>query len=58
MTENPITRSELREELRHYATEASLAKMEVRLVKWLFAIVTAAIALAATFTSIALSVLG
>ena len=28
--EQPITRSELREELRHYASKADLAQMETR----------------------------
>ena len=32
-TEHPITRSELREELRHYATKEDLANLEVRLTR-------------------------
>ena len=43
--ESPITRSELREELQHYATKADIAEvkadmaqMETRLVKWLVGI--------------------
>ena len=32
--EQPITRSELREELRHYASKADLAQMETRLTRW------------------------
>ena len=31
--EEPITRSELREELRHYATKEDLSKLEVRLAQ-------------------------
>jgi len=31
--EHPITRSELREELRHYATKEDLANLEVRLTR-------------------------
>ena len=31
--EHPITRSELREELKHYATKEDLAKLETRLIK-------------------------
>ena len=33
--EQPITRSELREELRHYASKADLAQMETRLTRWM-----------------------
>ncbi len=31
--EHPITRSELREELRHYATKEDLANLEIRLTR-------------------------
>lgn len=31
--ERPITRTELREELRHYATKADLAELETRMVE-------------------------
>ncbi len=31
--EQPITRSELREELRHYASKADLSQLEVRLAQ-------------------------
>ena len=34
-TEHPITRSELRQELEHYATKEDLAKLETRLIKWI-----------------------
>ena len=33
--EHPVTRTELREELRHYATKADLANLETRLIKWM-----------------------
>ncbi len=33
--EQPITRTELREELRHYATKKDLAELETKLVKWI-----------------------
>ena len=35
ITEHPITRSELRQELEHYATKEDLAKIETRLIKWI-----------------------
>ena len=41
--EHPITRSELREELKHYATKEDLAKLETRLIKWMVAQLLAAI---------------
>lgn len=50
-SQQPITRSELREELQHYATKADMARMETRLVKWMVGIMFGAAALS---TSIAL----
>ena len=53
--ESPITRSELREELQHYATKADIAEvkadmaqMETRLVKWLVGLMFGAAALSAS----------
>ena len=53
--EQPITRSELREELQHYATKADIAEvradmaqMEARLVKWLVGLMFGAAALSAS----------
>ena len=46
--EQPITRSELREELRHYATKADLAQLETRLIKWMVATVLGGMGVAAT----------
>ena len=46
--ESPITRSELREELQHYATKADMAQMETRLVKWMVGIMFGAAALSAS----------
>ena len=53
--EQPITRSELREELQHYATKADIAEvradmaqMETRLVKWMVGMMFGAAALAAS----------
>ena len=42
-TEHPITRSELRQELQHYATKEDLAKLETRLIKWIVGQMIAAI---------------
>ncbi len=47
--EHPITRAELREELRHYASKEDLANMETRLVKWMVGMMFAAVALASSF---------
>ncbi len=41
--EQPITRSELREELRHYATKSDLSELETRLIKWMVGQMIAAI---------------
>ncbi len=53
--EKPITRSELRDELRHYATSSDLAQlradmsaMETRLVKWMIGVMFGGAALAAS----------
>ena len=43
MVEHPITRSELREELKHYATKEDFAKLETRLIKWMVTQLLAAI---------------
>ena len=56
--EQPITRTELREELRHYATKADLGELrvelhqiETRLIKWMVGLMVASSAVA---TSLAL----
>lgn len=46
--EHPITRSELREELQHYATKADLANLETRLIKWMVGQLVAAIMIASS----------
>ena len=58
MTEQPITRNDLRDELRHYATKADLASMEAKLVKWLTGIAIAAVAAAASVTALVLNLSG
>ena len=47
----PVTRSELREELRHYATKADLAELETRLVKWMVGMVLGGMVAAAAVAS-------
>ena len=46
--EHPITRSELRKELEHYATKEDLAKLETRLIKWMVGQMMAAIVAASS----------
>ncbi len=46
--EHPITRSELREELQHYATKADLAELETRLVKWMIGMMVGSVAVASS----------
>ena len=46
--EQPITRTELREELRHYATKADLSELETRLIKWMVGQMIAATVIASS----------
>ena len=41
--EHPVTRTELREELRHFATKADLANLETRLIKWMVGVMVSAV---------------
>ena len=54
----PITRSELREELRHYATKEDLAAMETRMVKWMVGMMMGGMAIAAAIASVITNLLG
>ena len=51
----PVTRSELREELQntlqHYATKADLAELETRLVKWMVGLALGGMVAAAAVAS-------
>ena len=58
MAEQPITRSELREELKHYATKADLSALEIRLIKWLIGTTLVAVVAAASITTAVLNALG
>ena len=62
--ERPITRTELREELRHYATKADLAQLEVRmanmearLIRWMVGMMFGGMAAAAAIASLVATVL-
>ena len=59
--EHPITRSELREELREYATKvdvrAAIAELETRMVKWMASITLAGLTAAVGLTAVLLRVL-
>ena len=60
--EQPITRSELREEmaimLQHYATKEDLAALETRLVKWMVGMMMGGMAIAAAIASVIANLLG
>lgn len=56
--EQPITRSELREELRHYATKEDLAAMETRMVKWMVGMMMGGMAISAAIASVITNLLG
>ncbi len=63
--EQPITRSELREELRHYATKADLtqldvrlAQMETRLTRWMVGMMIGAIVAASSVSLVIQRILG
>ena len=56
--EQPVTRSELREELRHYATKEDLAAMETRMVKWMVGMMMGGMAISAAIASVIASFVG
>ena len=64
--EQPITRSELREELNalrtefreHYATKADLAEMKVELIKWMIGLMVGATTLAASIAVLVQRIIG
>ena len=56
--EHPVTRSELRAELAHYATKADLAEMKAELIKWMVGVMLGGMATAATLTVALLKLLG
>ena len=52
-SDSPLTKAELRAELKHYAAKADLAELETRLIKWMVGLMVGSIAIA---SSIALAV--
>ena len=56
--EQPITRTELREELRHYATKADLAHLETRMVRWMVGVMLGGLTAAVGLTAVLVQVLG
>ena len=56
--EQPITRSELREELRHYASKLDLAQMETRLTRWMVGMMLGALVAASSASLLIQRILG
>ena len=63
--EQPITRSDLRDELKHYSTKSDLAQlraemsaMETRLVKWMIGVMFGGAALASSLALVLERLLG
>ena len=63
--EHPITRSDLRDELKHYSTKSDLAQlladmsaMETRLVKWMIGVMFGGAALASSLALVLERLLG
>ena len=54
----PITRAELREELRHYASKADLAQMETRLTRWMVGMMLGSIVAASSAALVIQRLLG
>ena len=56
--EHPVTRNELREELRHYATKADLANLETRLIKWMVGLMVSAVVAASAVAVMVQNIIG
>ena len=63
--EHPITRSDLRDELKHYSTKSDLAQlraemsaMETRLVKWMIGVMFGGAALASSLALVLERIIG
>lgn len=56
--EHPVTRTELREELRHYATKADLANLETRLIKWMVGLMVSAVVAASAVAVVVQNIIG
>ena len=55
---HPVTRTELREELRHYATKADLANLETRLIKWMVGLMVSAVVAASAVAVMVQNIIG
>ncbi len=56
--DQPFTRSELREELRHHATKADLANLETRLIKWMVGLMVSSIVAASAAAVVVQNIIG
>ena len=56
--EHPVTRTELREELRYYATKADLANLETRLIKWMVGLMISAVVAASAVAVMVQNIIG
>lgn len=56
--DHPVTRAELREELRHYATKADLANLETRLIKWMVGLMVSAVVAASAVAVMVQNIIG
>ena len=56
--EQPLTRTELREELRHYATRADLANLETRLIRWMVGLMVSAVVAASAVAVVVQNIVG
>ncbi len=56
--EQPVTRTELREELRHYATKADLANLETRLIKWMVGLMVSSVVAASAVAVMVQNIIG
>ena len=56
--EHPLTRTELREELYHFATKADLANLETRLIKWMVGLMISAVVAASAVAVMVQNIIG
>ena len=56
--EHPVTRTELREELRHYATKTDLTNLETRLIKWMVGMMVSAVVAASAVAVTVQNIIG
>ena len=56
--QNPLTRTELREELRHLATKTDFANLEARLIKWMVGLMVSAVVAASAVAVVVQNIIG